>query len=117
MPRTDLTVKTVSSSTPIPDMLGSTTAVDAANGMQFVYTGGKRTLVVNNASAGSITVTIPTPSGAGLDGLDVPDRIVTVDAGKLAVIREFATALQSDGKVYVDFSASTSVTAVVVEDT
>jgi hypothetical protein len=116
MARTDFTVKQVSAITPITDLFASATALDAVNGMQFTYTGGKRKLIVNNGSGSSINVTIPTPSTADVDGLNVPDRVVAVAAGKIAVIKEFASAVQADGKIYVDFSSVTTVTGVVLED-
>lgn len=115
MARVELTVKQASGNTPITDLYASATALDGVNGHQFTYT-GKRKLIVNNGSGGSINVTIPTPASADVDGLAVPDRVVAVAAGKIAVIRDFASAVQADGKVYVDFSSVTTVTGVVLED-
>lgn len=115
MARTDLTVKQGSARTPIVDLFASAAAVDSVNGMQFMST-GRRRLIVNNGSGAGITVTVKTPATA--DGLTVSDRVVAVAAGKLAVVWESPSGnnRQSDGRVYVDFSASATVTAVVVED-
>lgn len=92
-------------------------AADATNGMRFVND-GKTVLIVKNASAAAITVTVRSvPCSHGRLG----DLIVTVPAttGE-AVIGPFAKDLfdqQSTdlGNVYVDFSASASVTVAAVK--
>lgn len=113
MARTTITAQTAGPSAPInPVSMG---AVDATNGNQWAYTGNGR-LLVHNASAAPITVTIPTPAAVTVAGLDVPDRVVTVDAAAYAYIVESPEARQSDGKVYCDFSAAASVTAALIVD-
>jgi hypothetical protein len=114
--RTDLTVKQLTASTAIADLFASATAVDAVNGMQFVYAAGKRKLLVNNGSGSSVNVTVKTPAGRTSDGRTIADLVVAVGAGKIAEIKEAGVSLQADGKIYVDFASGTSVTAVVVED-
>jgi len=67
-------------------------------------------LYVNNGSGSSVTVTIQTPGT--VDGLAVADRTVAVAAAAEKLIGPFPSGVydQSDGAVYVDFSAVTSVT-------
>jgi hypothetical protein len=114
MPRTTLTAQTVSAATPrVPLTFGP---VDAVNGVQWPYT-GRRRLIVNNASASPVTVTVRTRTPFAVAGLTVPNRIVTVAAGALAFIIESAEARNAtDGMVYVDFSAATSVTAALIDE-
>lgn len=70
---------------------------------------------VVNGSGGSINVTVQTP--AEYAGLAVAERIIAVGAGARAKIGHFdpkvyarPTGVADPGKVYVDFSAVTSVT-------
>lgn len=67
-------------------------------------------LCVLNGSGSPITVTVQTPKTVG--GLAVADRAITVAAGASAYISLDNADLyrQSDGAVYVDFSAVTTVT-------
>lgn len=89
---------------------------DNANGEQFAYAGGRNKLVVNNASGGSINVTVKaTPSLTLPDGTTVADKVVAVAAGAIRVIAEASTELQADQNVYVDYSASASVTAYIIQ--
>lgn len=72
---------------------------------------GKKTLVhVKNGGGSSINVTIQTPNT--VDSLAVSDRVVSVPSGEERMIGPFPveTYNQSDGTIYVDFSAVTSVT-------
>jgi hypothetical protein len=114
MPRTSLTAQSVTGSAPlVPLTFG---AVDAVNGNQWTYT-GRRRLIVNNASASPVTVTVRTNTGSNVSGLTVPNRVITVAAGTMTFVIEGPEARQSaDGMVYVDFSAATSVTAALVEE-
>lgn len=114
MPRTTLTAQKVTGATPlVPLTFGP---VDAPNGNQWIYT-GRRRLIVNNASASPVTVTVRTRTPLAVAGLTVPNRVVPVAAGTFAFIVESAEARQiTDGMVYVDFSAATSVTAALVEE-
>jgi hypothetical protein len=81
--------------------------VDSANGEQFAYAGGANKLIVNNGSAGSITVTVRATTGSKLvDGTAVADKVVTVGIGAWQCINEASTELQADQNVYVDYSAT-----------
>jgi len=76
----------------------------------------KKVVYVNNASGGSINVTAVTPQV--VDGnLAVADRVVAVPASTFRLIGPFDAAAysQPDGKVNIDYSAVTSVTATVIE--
>lgn len=87
-------------------------AVDAVNGNYFTNN-GRCALHVNNASAGSINVTITTPTT--VDGNAVADLVVAVGAGVEKIIGVFPPTLyNTDGEVYVDWSSGTSVTAAVI---
>jgi hypothetical protein len=109
--RTAITVQQVGASGLNPV---TQTNADAANGMSWVYAGGRRKLWVNNTDAASKTVTVRT--NATIDGLVVPDRVFTLAAGGILPVRESAEHLQADGSCYVDFSAATGVKVWVVED-
>jgi len=76
-------------------------------------------LYVDNASAGAVTVTAVTP--VTVDGLALADSPVSVPAGESRLIGPFPPrtfgqpAGSADaGRVYVDYSAQTSVTRAVV---
>lgn len=90
--------------------------VDNANGEQFAYAGGRNKLIVNNASGSPVNVTVRATTGSKLiDGTSVADKVVAVAAGTLVVINEASTEQQADGNVYVDYSASASVTAYLIQ--
>jgi hypothetical protein len=91
------------------------TAADATNGMQFSNT-GRELLLVKNGSASTVTLTLDMKQdGYGRDG----SKVVTVAAGATKVIGTFWPELYNQGdknkKVFVDFSAATSVTVAVVQ--
>jgi hypothetical protein len=91
--------------------------VDSANGESWPYAGGQNKLIVNNASASSMNVTVRATTGSKLvDGTSIADKVVSVPAGTLAVIREASTEQQADGNVYVDYSASASITAYLLQN-
>lgn len=82
--------------------------------------GGSVRLLVTNGDASSKTVTIQTPATQG--GLAVADQAVVVPAGETWCIGPFtpnlydrASGATDAGKVYVDFSAVTSVTVAAVD--
>ncbi len=84
-----------------------------------VVDGDGRTVVhVKNGGAGPITVTVQTPEQRA--GLDVAERQVQVPAGGDQFIGPFPIetynrpAAPDQGKVYVDFSAVTSVTVAAL---
>jgi hypothetical protein len=99
---------------------GITPTFDAANasGGQMFANNGRRILRVKNGSGSAVTVTVNIP--ATLDGVAPANggKQITVPAttGDM-VIGPFpsTTYNQADGKVYVDFSAATSVTLAVLE--
>lgn len=77
------------------------------NGRVFIH--------VKNGDAASKDITIQTPGT--VDGLAVADRVVSVPADEERMIGPFAPSQynQSDGSVYVDYSAITSVTIAAIE--
>lgn len=86
-------------------------AADSANGMNYPNT-GKEELLVRNASGSSINVTITSvPCSHGRTG----NIVQAVAAGAEAVLGPFdpLSWSQSDGTVWADFSASTSVTVAL----
>lgn len=81
--------------------------------------GGDVILLVVNGDASPINVTVQTP--AQQDGLDVAENVVTVAAGATQAIAGLAartfdrpTGAADAGKVYVDFSAVTSITVAAL---
>lgn len=89
-------------------------AADAANGMEFNNT-GEELLRVKNADVANKTITIASP-GQCNQGFS-HDLVVVVEAGTEESIGPFPTARfnQTTNKVYVDFSAATSVTVAVTK--
>jgi len=88
-----------------------TDTLEAANadGESIAASGENITLVVENGSAGSITVTIKTPET--VKGLAVAEDTWTIAAGKTYIGRFMAreTYMQADGTVHIDFSAVTTI--------
>lgn len=108
MPRTAFSVVT-SKKEGVAYSLG---AVDATNGNSFLNNGDEL-LLVNNASASAVTVTIVSvPDVYGRTG----DISLSVPANSSRVFGPFPTYLfnQPDGTVNVNFSAGASVTAAVI---
>jgi hypothetical protein len=89
-------------------------AVDGTNGNYFVNY-GEEYLIVKNGSAAGITVTVVSvPCSHGRTA----DAVVSIAAASEKVIGPFKKELfnQAEGPhVYVDFSASASVTAAVIK--
>lgn len=82
--------------------------------------GGDVRLLVNNGSGGSINVTVQT--AATSDGLAVDDQVVAVGAGVQKEIGPFRSSTYDrpvgaadEGRVYIDYSAVTSVTVLALE--
>lgn len=106
MARQELTVQVLSSAGIVPAW--STPTVDGF----LISNDGDTHIHVKNANAGTVTVTIITPST--FDGLAVADRSVTILTG---VEKEFVFPIgynQPDsvadaGKIYMDFSPFASV--------
>ena len=89
---------------------------DVANGESFPYAGGRNKIVVNNASGSPMTVTVRALTGSTLvDGTAIADKVVTVAAGTIRAITEAQTELQADGNVYVDYSASATITVYIAQ--
>lgn len=114
MARTALAVTTLAHEgalNPVPFV-----AVDNVNGNKFVN-GGRETLLVRNASAGNVTVTvISVPDQAGRTG----DLSVIVAAGNIAALDFLEPqwwnqrAAPDKGSVQVDFSVGASIQAAVL---
>lgn len=110
MPRTALPVQTAALTGTALTFTAVTSASDA------VVPNPGRVLLVNNASAGTITVTIRT--NANVHGLTVPDRTVSVLASKIEAISCHPNAsehIQGDGTFWVDYSAIATVTSAYVQ--
>jgi hypothetical protein len=97
----------------------------ARTGLEAVYTAavadgakfandGRMFVDVVNGSASSINVTVQTP--VTVDGLAVADLVVAVPAGESRKIGPFPPGYynQTDGMVYVDYSAVTDVTVALM---
>lgn len=99
---------------------GITVAFTAANvDGHSIAGGGDVLLLVNNASAGSINVTVQTPGTT--DGLAIAEQVVAVAAGAIKAIGPFRSTTYDRpsgaadaGMVYVDFSAVASVTVAAL---
>jgi len=83
-----------------------------------VIDSGAVAVMVTNGSASSINVTAQTPATQA--GLAVSEQIVAVAAGATKLIGPFPKSTYGqasgadEGRVYVDYSAQTSVTRAVV---
>lgn len=99
---------------------GTVVAMTAANADGHSLDGGGDVILkVTNGSGGSINVTVE--SAATEDGLAVADQVVAVAAGATKYIGRFRpttydrpTGAADAGKVYVGFSAVTSVTVAAL---
>jgi len=94
---------------------GLNPSYEAANADgESVDNNGRVFLHIKNGSGVSVTVTIQTPGT--VDGLAVADRTVVIPAGEERMPGVFPPAdyNQSDGAVYVDFSAVTTVTVAAI---
>lgn len=106
MARTDLTPQQIGRTGLAPSYVSA----DGANQNAFLND-GRTFLHVKNGGGSSITVTIDTP--ITVDGvLAVGNLAVGVTNGQERIIGPFPPNIynQTDGKVYVDWSAVTSVT-------
>lgn len=114
MARTNLTAQAVTSAGKV-----ATYAAANVDGNMFVCN-DKRVLHVKNGSGASVTVTVVTDVTRDGD-LTLPDREVAVAAGAEAFIGPFdpnvyqQTSGADAGKVYVNYSAVTTVTVALLE--
>lgn len=85
-----------------------------ADGHQFANDDGRTFFHVINGNASPLTVIIQTT--AVVDGLAVADRTVVVPAGEERIIGPFPPEWynHADGKVYVDYDITPSVTAAAI---
>lgn len=109
MARTDLTVQQIART----GLNASFSSADGTNQNAFAND-GRTYLHVKNGGGSSINVTVDTPGV--VDGLAVGNLVVAVPNGGERIIGPFPTNIynQADGKVYVDWSAVTSVTAAAI---
>jgi hypothetical protein len=99
---------------------GTVITMTAANVDGHILDGGGDVLLkVTNGSGVSVNVTVQTPGT--VDGLAVAEQIVAVAAGATKYIGRFQPSTYDrpvgaadEGKVYVDFSAVTSVTVAAI---
>lgn len=85
-------------------------SADTVNGNEFLPNDGRTALVVQNPGASAITLTIFTNLTEDGD-LVVPNRVVSVPAGKIGIIGPFPPGIftQPDGGVWFSLSAAASV--------
>jgi hypothetical protein len=112
MPRTALNPQTVT-------IAGLTPAYTAANvDGHSIVTNGRQFLHVKNGGGAPITVTVQTP--VTVKGRAVAEDTVTVTNAQERMIGPFTVGVHDQasgadrGKVYVDFSAITSVTVAAI---
>lgn len=111
MARADLTVQQIDRSTGI--VPAYTAAQAPGSGSNAFANDGRTHIHIKNGSGSAMTATFQTPGS--VNGLAIADLVVTVAAGAEKKVGPFEPGLfnQSDGKVYVDWSLETSVTAGV----
>jgi len=111
MARTELTVYTLTRAG-IPTTAAYMTAA-IADGHSFVND-GSTFIVVSNASGSPVTATVLTPGN--VDGNAIADLSITVPASGRVNSGTFPKSVynQSDGSTYVDYSATTGVTIMVI---
>ena len=80
---------------------------------------GKQFLWIDNQNGATCNVTIQTPKTVG--GLAVAEQTVAIPTTQAALIGPFAPGIYNQpsgadqGKVYVDYDVSTSVTAILLQ--
>lgn len=113
MARTVLTVQAR------PGLAGATPtygAVDAVNGNSFVWPGVPVLIHTKSTDGSPHTMTVKA-NAQSIGGLSLADKAVTVPAttgDKMIVIDDAAGVVQSDGSVYLDFSAGTNHTIAII---
>lgn len=91
-------------------------AAAGAAGDDFVNTGNEL-VVIKNANAGAVAVTVETPGT--VDGMAVPDKVVNVPAGQTFIIGPFPPQWYSSAtnRVKVTCAPNASVTVKVLRPT
>jgi len=89
-------------------------AADQANGQQFQNT-GRELLHVKNTNGATRTLTVDTPGSVDGQAIANPTFVIPATTGD-KFIGPFPPAVynQSDGNVYLDWSADTNVTIAVL---
>lgn len=107
------TVNTVQSAS-LTGVVPTFNAATATDGNSFANS-GNTIIVVKNDSVASIDVTLPTPGT--VDGVAISDPVVAVGASEQKVIGPFSPLVfnHTNGTVWLDFSAVTSVTFAVIK--
>ena len=103
MARTDITVTEI-----VRTGVVQTATQGIVDGHQFLNDSRTLARIENTNAAASVTVTFQTP--IKIHGLDLVDLVVTIPASSVRYSAPFPRAVfnQSDGKVYVDYSAPTT---------
>ncbi len=112
MARTALTVQTVVTSS--TGLTPSYATVDNTNGNYFTWPGGRVFLHVKNTNASTRTLTIDAPQT--IDGLAMADPTYTIAAntGDHMIGPLSDKLVQTNGQVYLDWSAATNCTVAVI---
>lgn len=111
MPRVDIPITDIAIAGVAPPAV---TVSDATNGHELASNDGSVFLEVENVGASSRTVTIVTQA-EDVDGLALPDRVLTIPAGesrKIGRIKPSTHNVRSgadQGKVYIDPEVSTDL--------
>ena len=119
MARAAITVSAISHlpSAGMVDLLAATAAADASGGFMFANDGQVWTLISNAGTAGSHVLSFQTP--AAVQGLSVQDPVLSVAAGKIALVPPIDPAVYNQqsgsdaGKVYVDVDGTGTEIKVV----
>jgi hypothetical protein len=100
--------------------VGVEISMAAANADGHMFTNSGETLfLVKNDDASSKTITVPTPRT--IDGLAVADPTYVIPAGEEWCLGPFPPSTfnqpsgADQGKVYINYSATTDVTVAVIE--
>lgn len=113
MPRADFTNQQIDRVSGIVPTYAAAQA--PGSGSNAFLNNGRTFIHIKNGGASPITATFQTP--IDVNGLAVADLAITIANGAEKMVGPFETNIfnQSDGKVYVDWSAVTSVTAAVFQ--
>ena len=114
MARTALTVATLAVTSVTNATTGDTAAI--ADGHKFSNPKGTALFYANNANGSPVTISFQTPQTVG-GGIAVADVSIVLAANTIGLFGPFAkpTFSQSDGMVYSDYSATTSLTVMAFD--